>query len=314
MPGGEKKGLQITPGSHLSSAVTWISWQFRIHVKSHRSTALRAQAPPHTFAMSRFLMPSDIGLLVLIELYTEGAVPSGAVIPVLSFLASHTGIDLIKDSSSPQGRWQKAQDDILLVNSVKAFETLLHPFPAAVGLPGRRLRDLFLAKLWAIDSLDALHEFFDNLLMLLATKEDIRCMVEPEGVAQTSRIPLMSNSPLAIFVRRAHLEFNRLHFDDASNLWKDFIVYRQPTASAWMRRNPSSSPVHFDKVLDVSESDWGEGAPSIEFITYGDLSATRVPASVHCLDRLIEFQVAQMQSESTCTPCVGDPYPNKGRG
>lgn len=252
--------------------------------------------------MSRFLMPSDIGVLALVELYTEGAVPSGAIIPVLSFLASHTGIDITKDSSNPQGRWQKAHDDILLANSVKAFETLLHPFPAAVGLPGRRLRDLFLGKLWAIDSLDALHGFFDSLPMLLATKEEIRCMVEPEDGPQTTRVPLMSNSPLAMFVRRAHLEFNRLHFEDASNLWKDFIVYRQPTASAWVRRKPSSSPVHFDKVLDLGASEWGEGATSIESITYGDLSATRVSASVHCLDRLIEFQVAQMQKYGLRVP------------
>lgn len=258
-------------------------------------------------------MPSDIGLLVLIELYTEGAVTGAAVLPVLSFLASHTGIDVIKDSPSPQDRWQKAQDDILLVNSIKAFETLLLPFPAAVGLPGRRLRDIFLAKLWAIDSLDALHEFFDSQPTLLATKEDIRGMIEPNDGAQVTRIPLMSNSPLAMFVRRTHLEFNRLHFDDTSNLWKDFIVYRQPTASAWMRRNPSSGPVSFDKVLDVSESEWGEGASSIEFIAYGDLSATRVPASIHYLDRLIEFQVAQMQSKYIRAHYVLEPFTNKIR-
>lgn len=261
--------------------------------------------------MSRFLMPSDIGLLVLIALYTEGAVPSSAIIPVLSFLASHTGIDPAKNRSSPQSRWQKAQDDIHLVNSVKAFETLLLPFPAAVGLPGRRLWDLFLAKLWAVDSLDALHDFFDSQLALLATKEDVRLMVEFGDGAQSSSFPLMSNSPLAMFARRAHLEFNRLHFEDASSLWKGFIIYRQPTAPTWTRRNSLSSPARFDKVLDDSESDWGEGAHTIESIAYGDLGAFRVSASAHCLDKLIEFQVAQMQSESARAPCVLEPFPNR---
>ncbi|KUI72755.1 Anaphase-promoting complex subunit 5 [Cytospora mali] len=252
--------------------------------------------------MSRFLMPSDVGLLALVELYTEGAVPSGAIIPVLSFLASHTGIDSSKDSSNPQSRWQRAQDDIHLVNSVKAFEALLLPFPAAVGLPGRRLWDLFLAKLWTVDSLDALHEFFDSQPALLATKEDIRYMVEPDGGPQPSRIPLMSNSPLAMFIRRMNLEFNRLHFEDASSLWKDFIAYRQPTTPAWTRRNPSSSPVSFDQVLRVSEQEWGEGTLSIESIAYGDVTASRVSASVHCLDRLIEFQVAHMQKYGLRVP------------
>ncbi|KAJ0123432.1 naphase-promoting complex protein [Diaporthe amygdali] len=245
--------------------------------------------------MSRFLMPSDLGLLVLVELYTEGAVPSDGIIPVLSFLASHTGTDVNKNIPGPHGLWQKAQDDIDLARSIKTFESMLLPFSAAVGLPGRRLWDLFLSKLWAIDSLDALHEFFDSRSSLLATKEDIQQMVDPEQGAQTSTVPLLPNSPLALFVRRAQLEFSRLQFSDASNLWKDLIVYRQSTASAWMRRNPSSSPVRFDKVLDICEQDWGLGAASIESIAYGDLNSSHVPVSTHFLDRLIEFQVAQMQ-------------------
>lgn len=248
--------------------------------------------------MSRFLMPSDIGLLVLVELYTEGAVPGDGIIPILSFLASHTGTDINKGLPGPHGLWQKAQDDIDLVRSIKTFESLLLPFSAAVGLPGRRLWDLFLSKLWAIDSLDALHEFFDSRSSLLATKEDIEHMVDPEQGAQTSRVPLLPISPLALFVRRAQLEFNRLQFSDTSNLWKELIVYRQSTASAWMRRNPSSSPVRFDKVLDICEQDWGAGAASIETIAYGDLSSSCPPVSAHFLDRLIEFQVAQMQSKS----------------
>lgn len=242
-------------------------------------------------------MPSDIGLLVLVELYAEGAVPGDGIIPVLSFLASHTGTEVQKDLSGSQSRWQKAQDDIDLVKSIKTFESLLLPFSAAVGLPGRRLWHLFLSKLWAIDSLDALHDFFDTRPSLLATKDDIQQMVDPEPGAQTSRIPLLPNSPLALFVRRSQLEFNRLQFSDASNLWKDLIIYRQPTAAAWMRRNPSSGAVRFDKVLDICRQDWGEGAASIEFIAYGDLGSSNIPVSAHCLDRLIEFQVGQMQSK-----------------
>lgn len=251
--------------------------------------------------MSRFLGPRDIGLLQLISIYSEAAVPSDGLLPVLHFLARHIGTDLNRDSPDADSRFRKAQDDIDLVKSIKAFETLLQPFSAAVGLPGRRLWDLFLAKLWAIDSLDALHHFFDQLPSLLATKEDTRLMLEPEEGASITRIPLTLHSPFALFVRRAQLEFSRLPFSDASNLWKDFIVYRQPTAAAWMRRKPSSSSGHFDKVLEISEPDWGQGAASLESITYGDLSNARVPVSANCLDNLIEFQVAQMQSESK--PC-----------
>ncbi|KAG8167444.1 hypothetical protein KVR01_003133 [Diaporthe batatas] len=252
--------------------------------------------------MSRFLMPSDVGLLVLVELYTEGAVPGRGIIPILSFLASHTGTDVDRDPPGPQGLWRKAQDDIDLVKSIKTFESLLLPFSAAVGLPGRRLWDLFLSKLWAINSLDALHDFFDRRASLLATKKDIQHMIDPEPAAQTSRIPLLANSPLALFVRRAQLEFNRLQFSDASGLWKDLIVYRQPTASAWARRNPSSGAARFDKVLEICSQDWGDGAASIGAIAYGDLTSSDIAVSAHCLDRLIEFQVAQMQKYGLRVP------------
>lgn len=222
--------------------------------------------------------------------------------PVLNFLARHTDTEQAKESPTPEGRFQKAHDDIDLIKSIKAFDTLLQFFPAAVGLPGRRLWDLFLGKLWAIDSLDTLHQYFDELPSLLATKEDIRRMVEPEGATSSTKIPLMLNSPFALFVRRAHLEFSRLPFSEAAGLWKHFIVYRQPTAAAWMRRSPSSSTLSFDKVLEVSGPDWAEGAASIEAITYGDLANSQIAVSANSLDSLIEFQVAQMQSMDASFP------------
>lgn len=246
--------------------------------------------------MSRFLTPRDICLLTLISIYCDGAVPSDGLLPVLDFLARHTGTEQVKESPTPEGRFQKAHDDIDLIKSIKAFDTLLQSFPAAIGLPGRRLWDLFLGKLWAVDSLDALHQFFDELPSLLATKEDIRRMVEPDGISSSTKTPLMLNSPFALFVRRSHLEFSRLPFSEAATLWKDFIVYRQPTATTWMRRNPSSPILTFDKVLEVSAPDWAEGAASIEAITYGDLGTSQISVSANSLDNLIEFQVAQMQS------------------
>lgn len=250
--------------------------------------------------MSRFLSPKEISLLALISVYCEAAVPADGILPVLNFLARHTGTDSTGELTNlpKESQFQKAQDDIDLIQSIKAFETLLQPFPTAVGVPGRRLWDLFLVKLWNIDSLDALHQFFEKLPALLADKDDIRRMVEPEEGATTTRIPLAIHSPFALFVRRAHLEFSRIQFSDASSLWKGFIVYRQPTAAAWFRRNPALSSTRFDKVLEDSESDWGEGAAAMESIAYGDLPSFNVPVSVNSLDSLIEFQVAQMQSKS----------------
>lgn len=246
--------------------------------------------------MSRFLTPRDICLLTLVSIYCDGAVPSDGLLPILQFLAAHTGTEQAKETPTAEGRFQKAHDDIDLIKSVKAFDNLLHPFYAAVGLPGRRLWDLFLGKLWDIDSLDALHQFFDDLPSLLATKDDVRQMVEGDAASCSNKTPLMLNSPFALFVRRAHLEFSRLPFADAVGLWKDFVVYRQPTATSWMRRNPSSTTLSFDNVLEVSAPDWAEGAAAINAIAYGDLDASQIAVSANSLDNLIEFQVAQMQS------------------
>lgn len=251
---------------------------------------------------SRFLAPRDISLLALVSIYCDAAVPAAGILPVLSFIARHIGADANKDSPDSSRPFQKAKDDIDLIKSIKSFETLLQSYPAAVGLPGRRLWDLFLAKLWSIDSLDALHQFFNLLPSLLATKDDIRQMIEPEEGTSITRIPLTSNSPFALFVRRAQLEFSRLPFSEASSLWKDFIIYRKPTAATWARRNPSPDACSFDKILEISEVEWGEGAAAIETITYGDLNSLRIPVSIHSLDNLIEFQVAQMQS-AFLPPC-----------
>lgn len=114
--------------------------------------------------MSRYLTPAKVGLLVLIELYVEEAIPSDAVVPVLSFIASHMiGYDPNGPSTSQATRWIKAERAVSLVVSIKDFEKLLSSYPLLTGLPGKRLWDQFLNNLWGIDSLHALEDFFANL-------------------------------------------------------------------------------------------------------------------------------------------------------
>ncbi|PSS03260.1 anaphase-promoting complex subunit 5-domain-containing protein [Coniella lustricola] len=251
---------------------------------------------------SRFLTPKDISLLALLSIYCDAAVPAEGILPVLGFIARHTGTDATKNAPDPQQRFQKAQEAIDLIKSIKVFEPLLQPYHAAVGLPGRRLWDLFLAKLWAIDSLDALHQFFDQLPSLLANKEDIRHMAEAESGDTTGRNFLTTSSPFGLFARRAHLEHSRLPFFEAATLWKDFVVYRQPTAGAWARRNPSSNPSFFDRVLEDGVVEWGGRATFVADIIYGDMNASSIPISVNSLDGLIEYQVAQMQKYGVRVP------------
>ena len=123
--------------------------------------------------MSRFLNPAKMGLLALIELYTEGAIPNECAMHVLSFLASHlidSDLTSPSNSSDPASRWRRAEATVGLVISVRHFERLLNKNasdgPAAASMSGLWYR--FLAKMWAIDSLHALHAFFERLPALLA--------------------------------------------------------------------------------------------------------------------------------------------------
>jgi anaphase-promoting complex subunit 5 len=256
--------------------------------------------------MSRYLGPAKIGLLALIELYIEGAVPNDAIVPVINFLASHLlDCDLGSASPSIADQWKKADSTIRLTVSVQHFEQLLGPFAAADRLPGRRLWDRFLEKLWGIDSFHSLHEFIDHLPNLLArSKDELRQMAE-RGEEPPSGVLLSPNSPFGAFVRRAHLEFSRLQFDHATELWKMFVKYRQPTAGYWRRRNPNYHRLSFDSVLQTGEHEWGTQTDEIAVAAYGNMllmgdQDTTLPVTTDDIESLLELQIAQVHSE--CFP------------
>jgi len=252
--------------------------------------------------MARYLTPAKLGLLALIELYADGAVPSAATLPVLSFIGSHI-IDNVPPTlpPGPDDRWLKADRAVRLVLSVNDFDAVLSPHSAAIDMPGRRLWDVFLGKLWGIDSVDALHTFFHDLGARLAkTKEELRRLAElGHEVPSGDTILLSRNSPFGTFVRRASLEFLRLRFHDVSSLWVELVKYRQPTADYWKRRHPSFQRLSFDSVLVASQHEWGDLTGNVVAVAYGDAflpGGGPPPASTDDVELLLEFQVEQMQS------------------
>ena len=269
--------------------------------------------------MSRYLAPSKLGLLALVELYIEGAVPNNAIVSVVNFLTSHLlDCDLTTLSPVPAEQWTKAENTIRLTVSAQRFEELLAPFAAVDRLPGRSLWDRFLEKLWGLAPLHTLHEFFDQLPNLLArTKAELREMTE-RGEKIPSGVLLSRNSPFGVFVRRSSLEFSKLHFDHVADLWKMFVKYRQPTAGYWRRRNPHHSRLSFDSVLLEGEHEWGPQTEEIAVAAYGNMLLTddqdpTLPVSTDDVESLLEFQIEQVQSEFfPLFPCTGK-IPNRGR-
>ncbi|EQL04088.1 anaphase-promoting complex protein [Ophiocordyceps sinensis CO18] len=255
--------------------------------------------------MARYLNPAKIGLLALIELYTEEAVSNDAVLPVLSFITSHI-LDHGHGGSSPKSdtRWSKAERTVGLVITVKDFERLLGSYPCLTGMPGRRLWDQFLAKLWDINSLHALHSFFGRISTLLLYPEEGRRRPDDESPEQDGNVKLSRNSPFGAFIRRARLEFQRLRFHDCAELWKAFVKYRQPTAQYLRRKNPAFGRLSFDNVLLLGERDeWNqEGVAALAAVAYGDMltgdASGTIPVSTDDIEVLLEFQIEQMQTAS----------------
>ncbi|GAB0133107.1 hypothetical protein EsDP_00001523 [Epichloe bromicola] len=261
--------------------------------------------------MARYLTPAKVGLLALVELYTEEAVPSHAVLPVLSFITSHL---MDHDSTGPlasqETRWARAERTVSLVITIKEFEKLLGSYPFLMGIPGRKLWDQFLKKIWDLNSLDALNGFFDRIMYLLARTKEERRRAGGEDAEEEddARMKLSRNSPLGAFVRRARLEFQRLRFHDCTELWKAFVRYRQPTAHYLKRKNPNFGRLSFDNVLLLGEKeDWGpESVSALAAVAYGDMltddESSTIPVSTDDIECLLEFQIEQMQKYGNRIP------------
>lgn len=161
--------------------------------------------------MTRYLTPSKIGLLVLIELYTDGIVSTSSTISILSFILAQ----LLPSSSVKQSGKASSTPQYPVLN-LDTFESLLKQHNAGSGHPGRSLWDHFLAKIWKIDSLDALHDFFARLNNLLAKpREEIKKDGEMGIPPPSGDMILLSRiSPFGSFLRKSKIEFERLKFGD----------------------------------------------------------------------------------------------------
>ena len=254
--------------------------------------------------MSRVLTPSKIGLLALIAIYAESVVPSMATIPTLSFLASHV---LSVSLSTSQNEATSRLHHVTLAMDDFQKATIGY----ASGIPGRTIWDLLLKKLWNIDSLDALHVFFDNLSLILQKTQEEQQKDAADGlgpVSSANRILLSRISLLGTFIRRAQVEFTRLQFRDGAILWKSFVAYRAPTLSQWKKRNPTVRNTSFDVNLQADKLSLDD---RLTEVVYGGLRFESQQASIISTDdveKLLEFQVDNMQrtlepQRRHCCPC-----------
>ncbi|MCJ1386785.1 Anaphase-promoting complex subunit 5 [Xylographa soralifera] len=240
--------------------------------------------------MSRYLTAPKVGLLALISLYGDSVVPTAAIVPLLSFVVSF----LLPLHATARGSpsCDKGNFPSNSINDIQEA-TIVH----ASGIPGRTLWDLFLKKLWEINSLDKLHVFFHSLsILLLNSSEEAQKDADDGNVSLPSRMRFSRNSPFGVFLRRAQLEFTRLQLHDSITLWKSFIFYRNPTLSTWRRRNPGPGKSTYDVNLAEPRVD---GQEHFGLILYKDIMEAdhrQVGNSTEDIEKLLEFQRDRMQT------------------
>lgn len=241
--------------------------------------------------MSRYLTPSKVALLCLISIYTEGVVPNSSAIHVLSFLVSclfpieDTGISTSK-------KWE--------MDATVSISDLEKTFSAqSSSIPGRSVWDLFLKKIWSLDSCDALEVFFASISQMLVKTREEQIHDRDSGLApepETGPMRLSRNSPLGTFVRRAQLEFTRLQFHDSVKLWKGFVKYRLPTYRVWAKKNPSSEQPSIDMNLLELQLDETSYLAQVVYGNVDDDAEYERNFSTKDVERLLEFQIGELQS------------------
>ncbi|KAL4906919.1 hypothetical protein BDW74DRAFT_130146 [Aspergillus multicolor] len=238
--------------------------------------------------MSRYLTPSKVALLSLISIYSEGVIPNSCAIHVLSFLVAY--LSPLSAGDAPASHSWSAQYSV----SVEDLERALKARPSSV--PGRSIWDLFLRKIWSIDSCDALELFFTEISGTLAKTREEQIRERDAGLAPESGcMRLAWCSPLGAFVRRSQLEFTRLQFHDSVRLWKGFVKYRLPTYRAWARRNPSDDQAFVDINLLELGLDTSSHLAQVAYGSIEDDEEDDRYVSTKEVERLLEFQIGELQ-------------------
>ena len=231
--------------------------------------------------MTRYLTPSKLCLLELIDLYVSDQIPIGAKRNVLSFISSQTVVPSEHDSVNLEDKYRHATSSLSSL-----AETLSH-WPSEV--PGRSTYDALLQRLWQLEGLDSLHVLFQQLSELFVPPSTPD---QSEGANAQAR--LSKASPLGQFVRRCHVEFTRLQFGDIQALWSAFAAYRAPSYATWSSRNPGAA-----RQLGVDQPSWAKGDISTddaaEQLSHDYTSAEDV-------DTLLSFSIQHLQKLGSRIP------------
>lgn len=239
--------------------------------------------------MTRYLTSSKICLLLLTCLYCDDYAAHDATIPVLSFIVSS-----VNQSAGTTASNRKFKTLLSATASLHDFEHLL--IQQQSKITGRTLWDFLLHRLWSVDCLHALHQFFAELSKYLASDQPQPYAVVSDDAESTNRILLSPVSPLGIFIRKAQLEFTRLQFHDSVRLWIALVRFRAPTEAAWKRKHPKASSNVPDVNLHSLGHDIDEVFSQILYSSHQDGPSDEGFQSTEDIEKVLEFQLSRLQS------------------
>ncbi|RKF73908.1 Anaphase-promoting complex subunit 5 [Golovinomyces cichoracearum] len=260
--------------------------------------------------MNHYLTPSKIGLLVLIEIYTESFVLNSSTIPIISFVLNQLLPHAPKTHRSESiSSLEPLSRKLPFILDLKSFELLLVPHFATFSLLDTNLWDYFLKKLWNINSLDTLHVFFmGRKNLLVKSREEIKKDNEM-GIPPPSEdmILLSHTSPFGSFIRKSCIEFERLKFSDTVDLWTTFVNWRRDSKPHWATENANVRDWTGDKALnDIERSSGILSTEILRNVVYRSTDSEdpeKTYVSTDNIEKLLEFQVEKMQRLGNRIPC-----------
>lgn len=216
--------------------------------------------------MPRYLTATKLALLILIDTYNTTNPGPASRHEILNFLSSRIVIRSDFDSSSLNERFEFST-----TTDIADFGDTLSKL--STSHPGRTVYDLFLAKIWALDGLDALVEFVKEISECVGSSSPAPTDEQEAPPPKISRA-----SPLGQFIRRCNIEFTRLQFPDAQALWSSFAAFRASSHSAWAARNAEAA-----QRLQEAAPAW---TPALQTQTSADDTSLLLTFSIHHLQKL----------------------------
>lgn len=173
---------------------------------------------------------------------------------------------------------------------------------------------LLLEQLWAIRSLDQLHQVFISLDSYLQEKfhdyeTDERQHTWENPTRPANGLYLSSQSILGSFFRKCFLSFDALGFEDVARLWQSFRAFRMPVKDLYKqmcRGNPDFQDPdelsdldrlesHFSSILDL-ENSVSPSSSHLEFVLDHQIDQLRLYASNISPNLIASLQVLSKDS------------------